>query len=86
MAGKASRGSPMISFRIPPALLEQIRVYCRERNVYDREGEYTVTKFLLAAAADKLAHLARSKKPRKRKLAGEKRAEAILDNLFPSAS
>lgn len=70
MAGKKNRGSPIVTLRVPPELLERVKARVA-RSLHTSRGEpLTVTAFILKALEDKLDHIERSNRPRSRRPAG----------------
>jgi hypothetical protein len=60
-----SRGSPIVPVRFAKAFLAGIDAEIRKVNRSRREVPYDRSSFLRAAVADKIAHLARSRRPKK---------------------
>jgi hypothetical protein len=81
MSQKRSRGTRMMSLRMPDELRSAIQSYCDSTADRRYEGPLTVTTFILGACREKLAHLARSNRKRTPKLRGEQLAEAALTLL-----
>jgi hypothetical protein len=73
-----NRGHPMMSFRCPAEIQAAVKAYVRGADERRRDGGISVNAFLVQAVVEKLAHIERSKKNRKRKTPGEKMADAAL--------
>lgn len=81
MAGRPNRGTRVVTFRPPPELLAEIDQYCATASVRRKEGEYTRTEFLLAALREKLDHIARSNRLKKRDRKSVRAADNVLKVL-----
>jgi hypothetical protein len=57
----SSKGTPRYTFRVPPTLMQEIRLAIDRRNVYTRDEPWTLTGFVIAALAEKLAKMERSR-------------------------
>jgi hypothetical protein len=71
-----SKGSPVVPVRIPAELLAVIDATVSRVNVKTRGEPYTRSSWILAAIRDRLAHMERAKKPRRR-AAGPARSEGF---------
>lgn len=65
----ASKGSPMVALRIPQELLTEIEATMKKRNVVAFGEPWSRTDFILVAIKEKLAHMARSRRPGRRRRA-----------------
>ena len=61
------KGNPKITVRATPAVIAEIQAECDATAKARKRGPTTVTEFVLAAIAEKLAHLNRSRKARREK-------------------
>lgn len=59
-----SKGSPYVPLRIPVELYERILAQMELTNLFVRDEEYNVSSWLRKAAEEKLAKMARSRRPR----------------------
>jgi hypothetical protein len=62
-----SKGNPKITVRATPEFIEEIEREVNSNVLYKLRGAKTITEFVLAAIAEKLAHLKRSRKSREPK-------------------
>jgi hypothetical protein len=60
MRSKKPRGSPVVSFRIPAELLEQVYQAVARSAHTRRDGPWTLSSFIVSAIAEKLKKMARS--------------------------
>lgn len=80
--GNPKRGKPMISFRCPPDVRAAMLAYIAQTEKRMVTQSINQNQFIVQAIVEKLAHIERSKKNRKRKTAGEKAADAALALLM----
>lgn len=80
--GNPKRGNPMVSFRCPPKIKEQMTAYIAFTEKRMVKASINQNQFIVQAIVEKLAHIERSKKNRKHKTAGEKAADAALALLM----
>lgn len=64
-----SKGSPMVAFRVEQELLDEIERTIAKRNVVAFGEPWNRTDFILASIREKLAHMARSRRPGRRRRA-----------------
>jgi hypothetical protein len=61
-----SKGSPIITLRLPPALLTLVRSAIARSEHTRFEGPWDLSSFIVAAIREKLAHMERSNRPRRK--------------------
>jgi hypothetical protein len=61
-----SKGSPRVTIRIKPEMYDRIISEIEQVNLRTRSAPYDLSAFIIKALADKLAHLARSRKSGKK--------------------
>lgn len=57
-----SRGSPRVTVRLKPLLLEEIRKAMESANYNRQESPYTISDWIVACIIDRLKHLERARK------------------------
>jgi len=62
-----SKGNKVVSFRVPSDLEERIEFTIYRRNKVTRNAPWTLAEFVKAAIIEKLNHMARSRRSKKRK-------------------
>lgn len=62
-----SKGNKVVSFRVPPDLEERIEYAIYRRNKVTFNMPWTLADFVKQAIIEKLNHMARSRKTKKRK-------------------
>lgn len=74
-----SKGSKVVPVRMGEDLLEQVKAIVKRSAKTRFEGEWTVSEFVRAAVVDKLRHMERSRRPRRRVVAGPGGEPPLLD-------
>lgn len=77
-----SRGSPRVTIRLEPLLLHEIKLAMESANHSRREAPYTISDWIKACVIDRLKHLERAKKCR-RKEAAETGSERSTSSKSP---
>lgn len=66
-----SKGSPIIPVRVPAGLLEDIEVAIAARNAHASGAPWTRSDFFLIALREKLGKMERSRRGKKKSVAGD---------------
>lgn len=61
-----SKGTPLIAVRIHPQLYAEMEATIERANLYRIEEAYDVSSFVRTAIREKIAHMKRSRRTRKR--------------------
>lgn len=62
-----SKGNKIVCLRIDSVMMQEIAACIRNRNAVTRESEWSRTDFILKAIKEKIHHMDRARKSRKRK-------------------
>lgn len=63
-----SKGNTIITFRLDPFHVQGINVVIERRNYFTKEAPWTFSDFIRKAIDEKLHHMQRSRKTKKRKM------------------
>lgn len=67
---KKHKGSPIITMRLPPEILEAVQEACERSNGTRTEEPYTVSSFIRACIIERFDKYARARAARKKKVKG----------------